>query len=112
MRATVIAVTPGEPAGIGPELCVRLAMQPRDFALVYIADPQVLQTAARAIDATFTYEPWRGRDNAGTGVYVRPAHTARTVVPGRLEPLNAKYVIETLQIAVDGCLSREFDGLV
>src|SRR5947207_9375492 len=98
MPPKIIAVTPGEPAGIGPELCVQLARQPRDFALVYVADPKVLQAAGRAIDATLLCEPWRGRDNAGTGVYVRPTYTAHTVVPGRLDPLNAKYVIETLEI--------------
>jgi 4-hydroxythreonine-4-phosphate dehydrogenase len=112
MRLTVIAVTAGEPAGIGPELCVRLMTQPRDFALVYIADPKVLQAAAHAVDLNFAYETWPGRARAEKRAYVLPITAAHAVVPGRLDKLNAPYVIATLDAAVDGSLRGEFDAIV
>jgi 4-hydroxythreonine-4-phosphate dehydrogenase len=112
VQPKVIAVTAGEPAGVGPELCVRLGAQSRDFALVFIADPQVLRDAARTLNISFDPREWSGRAGANTGAYVLPVRAARPAVPGRLDPLNAPYVIETLNIAVDGCLRGEFAALV
>jgi len=106
----VIAVTPGEPAGIGPELCMRLANQPRDFALVLIADPTLLAERARLLGVSVTPAEWTGR--AGTGLYVVPVPLARPVKPGALDPRNAPYVIATLARAVEGCRSGAFDALV
>ncbi len=108
----VIAVTPGEPAGIGPELCMRLANQPRDFALVLIADPALLAERARLFDLGVTPVEWTGRAGAGTGLYVVPVPLARPAKPGTLDPKNAAYVMATLARAVDGCRSGEFDALV
>ncbi|MGH8077104.1 MAG: 4-hydroxythreonine-4-phosphate dehydrogenase PdxA, partial [Lysobacter sp.] len=45
-----LALVPGEPAGIGPELCVRLAQRPRDYALTVFADPRSLRAAAAALN--------------------------------------------------------------
>lgn len=105
-------MTPGEPAGIGPELCVYLANQPRDFALVIIADPALLAARAQMLGVPFTAADWRGRGSADAGLYVAPVACARTAVPGRLEPANARYVLSTLERATTGCLEREFDALV
>jgi 4-hydroxythreonine-4-phosphate dehydrogenase len=112
MRSPVIAVTPGEPAGIGPELCVRLAAEPRDFVLVFIADPQVLDAAARALGLPFPCAAWPEREPARGGSYVLPIRTARPVSAGRLDPQNARYVIETLEAAIDGCVRGDFGALV
>jgi 4-hydroxythreonine-4-phosphate dehydrogenase len=108
----IIAVTPGEPAGIGPDLCLRLAEQPRDFALVFIGDPAMLEARARVLDLPFAYTAWRGRGTAGADTYVLPVRAPYPVVPGRLEARNSPYVLETLRLAVDGCLRRDFDALV
>ena len=111
MRPLTIAVTPGEPAGVGPDLCARLAREPRDFTLVFIGDPVVLQERAQRLGLTLPFQPWRGRASEA-GVYVWPIPAARPVLPGRLEPANAGYVLETLRVAIDGCLQKEFDALV
>lgn len=51
MLHPALALVPGEPAGVGPELCVRLVQQPRqDCRLVAFADPATLQAAAAALD--------------------------------------------------------------
>ena len=108
----VIAVTPGEPAGIGPELCLRLANQPRDFALVLIADPALLAERARLLNLAVTPAEWPGRPGAGTGLYVVPIPMARPAHAGQLDPQNAEYVLATLARAIDGCRHGEFDALV
>jgi len=108
----VIAVTPGEPAGVGPELCLRLANQPRDFALVLIADPALLAERAQALKLSVTPAEWTGRDAAGTGFYIVPVRMAQPARAGTLDPRNAPYVIATLARAVAGCTGGEFDALV
>lgn len=108
----VIAVTPGEPAGVGPELCLRLANQPRDFALVLLADPKLLAERAQALKLAVTPTEWTGRAGAGTGLYIVPIRMAQPARAGALDARNAPYVIATLARAVDGCTNGEFDALV
>ena len=111
-KTPVIALTPGEPAGVGPDLCIQVAQHPPDGALVLIADPTLLQERARRLGLAFAVREWKGRGQADTGVFVLPVKTPRPVVAGRLEAANAPYVIETLKSAVAGCRRVEFDALV
>lgn len=111
MASPVIAITPGDPAGVGPDLCAQLAQAPRDFSLVFVGDPAVLQERAHQLGQPFRFLHWSGKAT-NAGLYVLPVTVARPVVAGRVDPANANYVIETLRLAVDGCLAREFDALV
>ena len=52
-----IALTPGDPSGIGPDLCLMLAQQPQPVELVAICDPELLQARARALQLPFTWRP-------------------------------------------------------
>ena len=106
-----LAVTPGEPAGIGPDLCVALAQTPPAARLVLIADPQLLAARARLLGLPFAADPWDAR-RAAPGVYILPVALARSAVPGRLDAANARYVLATLERAVAGCLAGEFAALV
>lgn len=108
----IIALTPGEPAGVGPDIAVRLAQQPPAYALVLIADPAMLEARAQQLRLAFAVREWKGRDAAGPGVYVLPTKAKHPVKPGQLDVANAPYVIETLRTAVAGCLRGEFDALV
>lgn len=108
----ILALTPGEPAGIGPDLSVRVAQEARDFSLVLIADAAMLQERARLLNVPFAYREWHGREDAGRGVYVLLVTDCHTAAPGRLDPRNAGYVHQTLSRAVEGCLRGEFDALV
>ena len=112
MSIPVIALTPGEPAGIGPDLAIQLARQPPACALVLIADPALLAERAKLLHLPFAAREWKGRESAGQGVYLLPVKTARPVNAGRLDTANAAYVIETLKSAVAGCKNGEFDALV
>ncbi len=107
----VIAITPGEPAGIGPDLCVDLAA-PRGAALVLVADPAILQQRARELKRSFEFHAWPGREQAGPRRYVLAIPSPHPARPGQLDPGNARYVLATLARAADGCLAGEFDALV
>jgi 4-hydroxythreonine-4-phosphate dehydrogenase len=92
-----IAVTTGEPAGIGPEICTALLDAPGDQRLVLIGDRELLErTAGRPLPEESV-------------LHVPLAAPAR---PGRLDPANAGYVLATLDAGVDGCLAGRFDALV
>ena len=112
--APLIAVTSGEPAGVGPELCLRLIERPlEDARLVILADRQLLAERARAIDFTGQLRDWTPGAAAVPGVLdVLHVPLARASQPGRLDPANAGYVLAMLDRAIDGCLSGEFAAMV
>jgi 4-hydroxythreonine-4-phosphate dehydrogenase len=86
----VIALTSGEPAGIGPELCVAVARKFRGAKLVVIGDRSLL----------------RGCPHVEHVPLAAPRRT------GKLDPANSRYVLQVLDRAIDGCLAGEFDAMV
>jgi 4-hydroxythreonine-4-phosphate dehydrogenase len=107
----LLAYTPGEPAGIGPDLCLQLAQAPHDFRLVFIADPDMLRQRASQLGLRLDLPLYAGRD-AAPGVSVLPLPLTVPSQAGRLDVANAPYVMATLERAVAGCMSGEFDALV
>lgn len=105
-----IAITPGEPAGIGPDIVIEAFQEPRGFDGVVIADPDVLRGRAERLGLPLTIEAGDTRD-AGR-MTVLPLCTDAPVTPGVLEGGNADYVLRTLRTAVDGCLAGDFAALV
>lgn len=116
MPLPVIAITPGEPAGIGPDLVIELAQRAHDAAiLVAIGSAELLRQRATALGREIELLPYSAQINtpAEAGqLYVCNIDTAATAVPGELNPANADYVLATLSRACDGCLSGEFAALV
>jgi 4-hydroxythreonine-4-phosphate dehydrogenase len=108
----VLALTPGEPAGIGPDLCLTIDVRADDAAIVLVADRAMLHQRAAMLDLTPALPDWPGRAAAAAGVYLLHIQTTSPVVPGVLDPANSSYVIETLRVAIEGCRHGEFDGLV
>lgn len=110
-----LAITGGEPAGVGPELVARLAATPIAADLVAIGDSGLLQRAAKRCGIALRLEPYDGEPRA-----LRAAGTLRVLevplrieeTPGRLDPRNAFHVLNTLAHAADGCLGGEFDAVV
>lgn len=106
-----LALVPGEPAGVGPELCVRLAQADRAADLVVLADPDTLLAAADALSV-----PLRLRDadaDCGPGeLALMPLPQARSVRFGHPDPDNARAVIDALLAGGRGCLDGRFHGLV
>ncbi len=108
-----LALVAGEPAGVGPELCVRLAQQPRDDCrLTVFADPHTLQQAAAALSLPLRLlDPDAPAESPGD-VALHPAANAAATHFGRTDPRNASAVIDALRTAAAGCLRGDFDGLV
>ena len=105
-----IAVTPGEPAGIGPDLVIEAFQAPRDFDGIVLADPDMLHRRAEQLGMPLRTEA--GDTRGGGRMTVLPVATDAPVVPGVLAPGNADYVMRTLRAAVDGCLDGQFQALV
>ena len=111
---TRIAITPGEPAGIGPELAVMLAQRPRDARLVAVCDPSLLEARAAALALPLELLPDDGGatpDAPGT-LRVCKIDLAAPSRPGRLDARNVPYVLATLDAAIDGCVDGHYDAMV
>lgn len=108
-----LAITPGEPAGIGPDLLVALAQQAREDDWIAIADPALLQQAAERLSLPLTIHSDTDRPTRAAGeLTVCAVPLADAVEPGKLNSSNAGYVLETLAVAADGCLCGEYQALV
>ncbi len=109
----VIAVTPGEPAGIGPDLAVMLAQHDANARLVFIADPVLLAARASALGLplrTVAFAP--GQPPPAGAVEVLTCRLRADVGAGRLDTANAPYVLECLDHAARGCLDDTFDAML
>jgi 4-hydroxythreonine-4-phosphate dehydrogenase len=96
-----IAITPGEPAGIGPDITLKLLEEQNIAAnFTVFADPDLLQQRAEQLGLSIKL------DN------VVPIPLSQAVTPGKLNSANANYVIETLTQATKACLNKQCDALV
>ncbi|WDE12373.1 4-hydroxythreonine-4-phosphate dehydrogenase PdxA [Thalassomonas haliotis] len=111
-----IAITPGEPAGIGPDLVIAIAQQAWPVQVVVIASAELLLERAKQLqlpleltqyDASASASP----QQAGT-LTILPLELAAPCLPGELNPDNGHYVVESLRIASEKNISGEFDAIV
>lgn len=108
-----LAITAGEPAGIGPDLCVRLAAEPPGFPLVVIADRELLQQRAEQLGIALRIQDYVAGQVVPVGTL--PVIHVPLAVPcqsGVLDAANGGYVLATLRRALQGCQSGEFSGMV
>lgn len=111
-----VVITPGEPAGIGPDVTLQLAQQDWPVELVVCTDPALLRQRAAALGLPITlreYQPGVAArpQQAGT-LTVLPVITPHPVTAGELHVANSHFVLETLTRACDGCLNGEFAALI
>jgi 4-hydroxythreonine-4-phosphate dehydrogenase len=112
-----IALTSGEPAGIGPELCLALAARALPCELVCLADFALLEERSRALGGAPALRRWPGAHGptaghaAGSLDVEHHALAARSVA-GRLDTANVPYVLSLLNRAIDGALAGEFAAIV
>lgn len=106
-----LALTAGEPAGIGPDLCVRLAQQPpAGIPLVILANRQLIEDRVRQLGLPCQLPDYVAGSPAPLSLLSLPLpHPAAA---GRLDPANAGYVLASLRRATEGCQAGEFAGLV
>ncbi len=115
MRMLPLVITPGEPAGIGPDLVLRLAQQTPAHPVVVIASRDLLRERAHQLgldislydyDASERLQPIRGE------LCVWHVDLNAPVQAGTLNPANADYVLQSLRLATQGCLDKQFAALV
>ncbi|MCL6361519.1 4-hydroxythreonine-4-phosphate dehydrogenase PdxA [Pectobacterium polaris] len=111
-----VVITPGEPAGIGPDLVIALAQQAWPVELVICADPDLLFSRALQLSMPLTlrdYQPGQPAQPQQAGsLTILPIAAPATIIPGDLNVANSAYVVETLARACDGCLNGEFAALI
>jgi 4-hydroxythreonine-4-phosphate dehydrogenase len=108
-----LALTTGEPAGIGPDLAVMWAQRARRVPVVALANPGLLESRARQLGLHIDVVPYPGPVAFTAGALsVQPIGLGADVVAGRLDVINVPYVIDTLAAAADGCLEGRFSGMV
>ncbi|UGA36044.1 4-hydroxythreonine-4-phosphate dehydrogenase PdxA [Chromobacterium haemolyticum] len=108
-----MAVTTGEPAGVGPDLALRLTETGTGSRCVLIGDKAMLAARARQLGLSLTLHDYApGAPAPKQGLEVCDVPLAAAAVPGRLDPANAGYVLATLDRAIDGCLAGEFAAMV
>ena len=111
-----IAITPGEPAGIGPDLVLELTKQDWPVELVLCADPELILSRAKILGKTIElieYNPSipAQPQRAGT-LTIAPMKMAVPAEPGKLDETNGLYVLDTLQFACEKNMSAEFSAVV
>ena len=116
LNAPRIVVTTGEPAGIGPDLALAAALRDWPCELVFAGDPGLLAARAAALSLKITIAEWGGDaapapHRAGT-MAMLSLPLARPATPGRLDPANARYVLDLLDAAMDGCIEGHFAAMV
>ncbi|MEO9655857.1 4-hydroxythreonine-4-phosphate dehydrogenase PdxA [Marinomonas sp.] len=113
----LVAITSGEPAGIGPDIILS-ALSEQNFParLVVLADPNLLRQRAQCLGVTVKICEVDNAQKVGphqqAQIQVLPIALSQTCQPGVLDVRNANYVLETLKQAGEGCLSKDFDAIV
>ncbi|WP_449554720.1 4-hydroxythreonine-4-phosphate dehydrogenase PdxA [Lelliottia amnigena] len=116
MQPQRVVITPGEPAGIGPELVAQLAQRSWPVELVVCADATLLQDRANMLGLPLRLLPYRADQPPvpqpqGT-LTLLPVALRKSATPGVLSTDNGHYVVDTLARACDGCLNGEFAALI
>ncbi|MDP3815321.1 4-hydroxythreonine-4-phosphate dehydrogenase PdxA [Pseudomonas sp.] len=113
----LFALTPGEPAGIGPDLCLLLAREAQPQPLIAIASSALLAERAQQLGLSIRLlevgpGAWPSQAAQAGSLYVWDTPLGAPVVAGQLNTANAAYVLETLTRAGQGCLDGHFAGMI
>ena len=106
----LIAFTPGEPSGIGPDIAIIYAQKEQKENLLVYCDPDVLIDRANKLNLPITLTESESKNPSELSIY--PIKTSNKVFPGKLDPSNAVYVLETVKQATNDCLNGNCDGLL
>ena len=108
-----VAITSGEPAGVGPELCLRIVERAWPVRLVVLGDIELMRSRAAALGSSVRVVPFDAAVAPVPGV-VEVVHLplAHPSLPGKLDPANGAYVLRLLDQAIEGCVSGRFAAMV
>lgn len=111
-----IALTPGEPAGIGPDLCIQLAQQYLPCEIIAIASPELLEQRAQQLGLPIRIKEFDSSlppsIQSSGALTVLPVELAEPAQPGQLNAVNSRYVLKTLTKATKGCMDGLFEAMV
>jgi 4-hydroxythreonine-4-phosphate dehydrogenase len=111
-----IALTPGEPASIGPDLCIALAQSDLPCQLVLIASPKLLEERAEILNLPLELYEFESRtpvqEHKAGRIAVMAVDLIEPAIAGKLEPANSRYVLKTITKATQGCSKGIFAGMV
>ena len=111
-----IAITLGDPGGIGPDICVLMARSSITRNHVFITDPQLLLESSKKLKIKIKINllgTLTSKTVSGLGVInVYPLKLRSKNRPGYMNPKNASFVIDTIQTAAEGCMRGDFDAMV
>jgi len=102
MKKPTIVITPGEPAGIGPDITLHILQQPWPANLMVVCDPDLLIARAKLLGISLDDKKFQ----------IIPISLSEPCHPGQLNPANANYVLRCLETATDLCLTKKADALV
>ncbi len=117
MKPQRFALTPGEPAGIGPDLCLLLAAQSQPHPLIAITNCDLLTERAARLGVDVNLIPvtpaaWPDVPAPAGSLYVWDTPVQAPVIAGQLDKANGGFVLETLTRAGQGCLDGHFAGMI
>ena len=110
-----LVITPGEPAGIGPDLIIQLAQTAQEHELICIADSSMLQQRAKKLGLPLTINPYdanKTQAKIAGSLTVLEEPLNNPSVCGVADKTNAQSQLNALQRAVEGCMSGEFSALI
>lgn len=107
-----LALTPGEPSGVGPDLLIQLIQQAQGQELVAFADPDLLVQRAAQLGLPLSLIEPRQQPLAAGELAIVPVPMAVPAVAGQLEKRNAQYVLDCLDQAIDACQTNSCQALV
>jgi 4-hydroxythreonine-4-phosphate dehydrogenase len=109
----VLAITSGEPAGIGPDLCAALPRREWPARLVVLGDRDMIAARIHAVEPSLDIIAYTPEGAARDGcLEVLHVPLAMPASAGHLDPVNARYVLDVLDRAIAGCKTGEFAGMV
>lgn len=111
-----LAITPGEPSGVGPDIVIQAIQKSFAAELVAVADPELLRSRAALLQLPLELVPFDPSISAKPlppgKLSILPVTHKIAGQPGVLDAKNAAYVLDTLKIACTGCLNNRFDAMV
>ena len=111
-----LAITSGEPCGIGPDLIIQLAQTSFPAEIIVIADKKMMQERSEQLRIAISFTDYSSKNpksvNKAGEIKIIDTPCSAPVTAGVLNKENSSYVLDTLTIATKGCLSNEFDAMV
>ncbi len=112
MTAITLALSTGEPAGIGPDIALAMATQPLDCKLAVLGSIELLTARATQIGLSIQLKPFTGQRHQCGSLGVVDQPLAAPVIAGQLNPDNARYVLGLLHEGIHGTSTGHYPALV